>query len=113
MPVGITLHGQGKMAFDMEFVPLIQNSPRQVSLTLHPGILYGLSHGWTLGMRAAFVTSSSEFGFTPLVNKGWPIEGSLFKAYFIEFDLPVRFNQPPGMPSSSPVTFALHFGLGF
>jgi len=34
-------------------------------------------------------------GFTPLVNKSWPIKhnNSLFKAYFVEADLPVRFNR--------------------
>jgi hypothetical protein len=97
----------------MEFVPVVQNSPRQVSLTLHPGVLYGIGHGFTLGMRAAFVASSSQFGFTPLVNKSWPIEGSFFKAYFVEADLPVRFDRPQGLPGSNAVTFAMHFGVGF
>jgi hypothetical protein len=47
------------------------------------------------------------------VNKSWPIETGFFKAYFVEFDLPVRFNQPAGQQGSNPVTFALHFGVGF
>ena len=112
-PVGITLHGQGRLAFDMEFVPLIQNSPRQVNITLHPGLLWGFPHRFTVGMRAAFDAQSTQFGFTPLLNKSWPIEGSFFKAYFVEADLPVRFNRPAGQPATDPVTFALHFGLGF
>ena len=112
-PVGITLQGQGRMAFDMEFVPLIQNSPRQVNITLHPGLLWGVGHRFTLGMRAAFDAQSTQFGFTPLLNKSWPIEGGFFKAYFVEADLPVRFNRPAGQPATDPVTFALHFGLGF
>jgi len=112
-PVGITLHGQGRMAFDMEFVPLIQNSPRQVNITLHPGLLWGVGHRFTVGMRAAFDAQSTQFGFTPLLNKSWPIEGGFFKAYFVEADLPVRFNRPTGQPATNPVTFALHFGLGF
>lgn len=112
-PVGITLQGQGPMAFDMEFVPLIQNSPRQVNITLHPGLLWGVGHSFTLGMRAAFDAQSTQFGFTPLLNKSWPIEGGFFKAYFVEADLPVRFNRPAGQPATDPVTFALHFGLGF
>jgi hypothetical protein len=64
---------------------------------------------------AAFVIDSSELGFTPLVNKSWPIKakGSFFKAYFAEADLPVRFNRPVGGPDTDPVTFAMHFGVGF
>ena len=112
-PVGITVKGTGKTAFDLEFVPSIQDSPRQVTLTVHPGLLRSIGHGFTVGARLAFVVNSSEFGFTPLLNKSWPIEGGFFKAYFVEADLPVRFDRPVGGPSSNPVTFALHFGVGF
>jgi hypothetical protein len=116
-PMGITLKGKGKgpMVFDMEFVPSIQDSPRKVSLTLHPGLVWALGHGFGAGMRLAFDVNSSQFGFTPLLNKSWPIksEAGFFKAYFVEADLPVRFNRPPGAPSANPVTFAMHFGLGF
>jgi hypothetical protein len=112
-PMGFNIHGAGRMAFDMEFVPLIQDSPRQVSLTFHPGLIWALGHRYSFGMRAAFVAGSSEFGFTPLLNKSWPIEGSFFKAYFVEADFPVRFNRPAGQPATDPVTFGLHFGLGF
>lgn len=114
-PVGITVKGQGRFAFDMEFVPQIADSPRQVTLTLHPGGIWSIGHGFALGMRAAFDVNSSQFGFTPLVNKSWPIktEKGFFKAYFIEADLPVRFNRPLNGPASNPVTFAMHFGVGF
>ncbi|MGA2890634.1 MAG: hypothetical protein ABSE51_21585 [Terracidiphilus sp.] len=114
-PVGITVKGTGKMAFDLEFVSSVQDSPRDVSLTVHPGLLYGVGHGFTIGGRAAFVVDSAEYGFTPLLNKGWPIKskGSFFKAYFVEADLPVRFDRPVGGPNTNPVTFAMHFGLGF
>jgi hypothetical protein len=37
----------------------------------------------------------------------------LFKAYFVEAVLPVRFSRPVGGPMTDPVTFGLHFGLGF
>ena len=103
------------MALDLEFVPAIQDSPRKTNLTVHPGVVYGIGHGFGVGIRAAFDVNTSQFGFTPLLYKSWPIkhEGSLFKAYFVEADLPVRFNRPPGGPSTNPVTFAMHFGLGF
>ena len=112
-PVGITVKGTGKVAFDLEFVPLIQDQPRHVSLTVHPGIIYSLGRNWAVGTRLAFDVNSSQFGFTPLLNKSFPIENSFIKAYFVEADLPVRFNRPVGGPSTNPVTFALHFGVGF
>lgn len=112
-PFGVTVKGSGRMAFDFEFVPFVQDSPRNVSLTVHPGILYGLGHGFTFGTRVAFDVNSSQFGFTPLLNKSWPITGSFFKTYFVEADLPVRFNRPTGGPSTNAVTFVIHFGVGF
>ena len=112
-PMGITVKGGGKTAFDLEFVPAIQDKPRQVNLTVHPGLLRDVGHGFTLGMRLAFDVNSSQFGFTPLINKSWPIEHSFFKAYFVEAVLPVRFNRPAGGPATNPVTFGLHFGVGF
>ena len=121
-PVGITVKGSGRLAFDLEFVPFIQDSPRKTTLTVHPGLLYGIGHGFTVGMRLAFDVDSSQFGFTPLLNKSWPIgksnpgekgNGGFFKAYFVEAVLPVRFNRPTGGPSTNPVTFGLHFGVGF
>lgn len=114
-PMGITVKGQGRMAFDMEFVPFIQKNPRQITLTVHPGVVWSVRHGVGVGVRAAFDINSSQFGFTPLVNKSWTFKEAqgLFKSYFVEADLPVRFNRPPGGPSTNPVTFAVHFGVGF
>jgi hypothetical protein len=99
----------------MEFVPSIQDSPRKVSLTVHPGGVWSIGHGYAVGMRLAFDVNSSQFGFTPLLHKSWPIqsENGFFKAYFVEADLPVRFDRPTGGPATNPVTFAMHFGLGF
>ena len=114
--VGITIKGRGRMAFDMELVSAIHNSPRAVTLTVHPGVVWGVGHGFGVGTRAAFDINSSQFGFTPLLSKAWPIRsenGGFFKTYFAEADLPVRFNRPTGGPSTDPVTFAAHFGLGF
>jgi len=114
-PMGITFAGSGRMALDMEFVPSVKNTPRAVTLTVHPGLIWRLGHGFSLGGRAAFDVNTSQLGFTPLLNKSWPIQrqGSFFKAYFAEAVLPVRFNRPLGGPNDSPVTFGMHFGLGF
>jgi len=82
------------------------------SLTIHPGLVWNVGHHVGVGMRAAFDVNSSTYGFTPLVNKSWPIksEGSFFKAYFVEAVMPVRFNRPTVGPQTTPVTFAMHFG---
>jgi hypothetical protein len=116
-PVGVTFKGSGSMAFDLELVPSINTAPpRQTTLTVHPGLVWNLGHGWGAGARLAFDVNSSDWGFTPLVNHSWPIRGSehsFFKTYFIEGDLPVRFNRPVNGPKTNAVTFAMHFGLGF
>jgi hypothetical protein len=112
-PIGVTFKGKGRMAFDLELVPGVQDSPRNTSLTVHPGLVWGLGHRWAAGLRAAFDVNTPSFGFTPLVNYSWPIKDSFFKAYFVEAVLPVRFNRPTGGPDTTPVTFGLHFGLGF
>jgi len=115
-PIGITVKGQGRTAFDFELVPAIHTTGlKQTSLTVHPGLVWDIGHHFGAGMRAAFDVNSASWGFTPLINHSWPIrsEGGFFKAYFIEADLPVRFNRPAVGPGSNPVTFAMHFGLGF
>ncbi len=112
-PMGVTFKGNGNMAFDLELVPGVQATPRHTGLTVHPGLVWNLGHGWAAGMRAAFDVNSASYGFTPLLNHSWPIEGHFFKAYFVEAVLPVRFNRPTGGVPTTPVTFGLHFGLGF
>ena len=114
-PMGITVKGKGRMAFDLELVPSIQDTPRQVGLLVHPGLVWGIGHGFAVGARGAFDVNTAQFGFTPLVNKSWPIksENSFFKSYFAEAVLPVRFNRPTGFPATNAVTFGIHFGLGF
>ena len=114
--VGITVKGSGRTAFDLEFVPQYNaTGQRLTTLTIHPGLIYSLGHGYAVGLRAAFVVDNPTVGFTPLVNKSWPIKhnNSLFKAYFVEADLPVRFNRPVGAPATNAVTFAMHFGVAF
>jgi hypothetical protein len=101
------------MFFDFEFVPLISTTPHAVDVVVHPGLIWNLSHGFAMGARLAFHTSSPQYGFTPVVIKSWPIEHSFFKSYFLEFDFPVRFVRPEGGPSKNAFTFGLHFGVGF
>jgi hypothetical protein len=103
------------MAFDLELVPSVKNTPRAVTLTVHPGLVWGIGYGFAVGGRSAFDVNSLRLGFTLLVSKSWPItrEGSFFKVYFAEAALPIRFNRPLEGPDTNAVTFGVHFGLGF
>ena len=114
-PLGVTFHGQGRMSLDLEMVPNFSDSPRAVTLTVDPGVVWGISNGWSAGLRAAFDVNSSQVGFIPLVNKSWKFKDQkgFFKSYFVEADLPVKFSRPTGGQATNPVTFATHFGLGF
>lgn len=114
-PLGVSFHGQGRMTLDLEMVPSISDDPRAVTLTVDPGLVWRISHGWAAGGRVAFDVNSAQFGFIPLLNKSWKFKNDkgFFKAYFIEADLPVKFNRPTGGPATNSVTFATHFGLGF
>jgi len=114
-PIGVTFKGQGHLALDLEMIPSISDKPRDVALTIDPGVVWGLPHGIGIGLRAAFDVNSSQFGIIPLVNKSWEFKEpkGIFKRFFVEADLPVKFNRPTGGISTNPVTFATHFGLGF
>jgi hypothetical protein len=115
-PMGLTVKGGARTAFDLEFVPQYNaTGPRLTTLTVHPGVLWGFGKTWAVGVRAAFVIDQPTVGFTPLLHKNFPIKNrhGLIKAYFVEADLPVRFNRPVNAPATDAVTFATHFGVAF
>jgi hypothetical protein len=114
-PMGITVKGSGRTAFDLEFVPQYNaTGQRLTTLTVHPGVLWGFGGTWAAGIRAAFDVNQPTVGFTPLLHKNFPIKNhGLLKAYFVEADLPVRFNRPTNAPATNAVTFAMHFGVAF
>lgn len=111
-PIGIVIRNSSPFAFDFEFVPTINNSPRQnVTLTVHPGIVYGFKKNYTAGIRAAFDIGGDAYGFTPLIQRSWKIKGNT--KYFIEADFPVRFRQQPDLRRTTSGTFTAHFGVAF
>ncbi|HLJ30554.1 MAG TPA: hypothetical protein VKY85_27870 [Candidatus Angelobacter sp.] len=114
-PIGVTFKGTEHMNIDLEMIPFISQKPKQVTLTVDPGIVWSVSHGVGVGIRTAFNVNSSSWGFIPLVNKTWKFKQpvGLFKAYFAEVDLPIQFSRPTGGIATNSVTFATHFGLGF
>jgi hypothetical protein len=117
-PFGVGVRPEGwPVVLDFEFVPEVHPSSRSTTLLVHPGVILPLPNDWAVGMRAAFEINQNSVGFTPLVNKSFPVTGHKFK-WFVEGDLPVRFvrvNNPfPARPiDSTTVGFVLHLGLAF
>lgn len=113
-PAGITVKFDRRLAFDVEFVPFIDNG-RMNELLFHPGILLDLGGGFTLGNRLAFETSSTAYGFTPLLNKAFNLGEN--GNFFTKLVLPVRFGEKileSGMTDNfSAFTIGLHTGIAF
>jgi hypothetical protein len=110
-PTGITVKTASRFAFDLELVPLIHSGSKNVDLTVHPGVLYDLGHRWTGGLRAAFDVNQKSWGFTPLINLGFPQANGT--TLFAELDLPVRFQQTALDQGQTAVTAAVHLGWAF
>src|ERR1700736_4482574 len=54
-PVGITVKGSGRTAFDFELDPFINTTgTRTTTLTVAPGLVWRLGRGWAAGARLAF-----------------------------------------------------------
>ncbi len=82
---------------------------------MHPGVIKPLPKHWAAGLRSAFEVNQNSLGFTPLVNKSFPIPGYKVR-WFVEGDLPVRFSQisnGTSAPNATSVGFAFHLGLAF
>jgi hypothetical protein len=110
-PMGITVKTSDKWAFDLEFVPVIQNDPLGVTLTVHPGIIRGLSEGWAVGLRMAFDVNQASWGFTPLVNKALVQQHGC--TWFVEGVVPIRFQSDPAGGNRTAIGLAVHTGVGF
>ena len=112
-PMGITVKPGGKWAFDLELVPVLDfndDGPLGVPLTVHPGVLRDLGGNWTFGMRMAFDIGGASWGFTPLINKGFP-KGN--HAWFVEAVVPIRFQDDAAGEGSTAIGFGVHLGVGF
>src|SRR5205809_1618261 len=59
-PLGVTFKGSGRMAYDLELVPGVQDSPRLTTLTVHPGLVWNVGHDFGVGLRAAFDVNSPQ-----------------------------------------------------
>ena len=111
-PTGVTVKMRDDWAFDLELVPVIQNDPLFVSLTVHPGIIHSLPNAFAAGLRMAFDVNQPSWGFTPLLNRAFPVRGHNY-AYFVEGVVPIRFHQDSSRDTSTSIGFAVHAGVGF
>ena len=110
-PMGITVKKNDRWAFDLELVPVLDfddEGPLGVPLTVHPGVLRSLGGKWTLGLRMAFDIGGASWGFTPLLNRGLGSSG-----YFVEFVVPIRFQDDEFGEGSTAIGFGIHLGVGF
>ena len=98
-------------AFDLELVPTVQKNPLNVTLTVHPGAVWGVGGGWGAGARLAFDVNQASWGFTPILNHGLLKVGN-DATLFGELVLPIRF-QDYGSGIVTSVGFGVHVGVGF
>jgi hypothetical protein len=108
-PTGITVKTNEQWAFDLEFVPVV-TSNRFTSLTVHPGVIRSLPNSLAVGLRMAFDVRESSWGFTPLLNRGFPV-GPV--TYFVESVVPIRFLQNAVGKSQTSIGLGVHVGVGF
>lgn len=111
-PAGVTVQATERVAFDLELVPVIQDEPLSVDLTVHPGVLVSFGSAYTAGLRAAFDVGGDAWGVTPLLARGFPIaDGSA--VYFVELDVPIRVLDDATGSSDVSVGIAFHTGIAF
>lgn len=112
-PTGIGIGITDKITFDLEFVPIINDTPEQsVELVIHPGAIFSLQNGFAAGVRFALEVEGDAWGFTPLVARGFPIEGTNVN-YFVELDFPIRFFDDALGDKTESVGIAFHSGISF
>lgn len=113
-PIGISLATPSKLIIDLEVVPFIaplieKRQNYEVHLLYHPGVLFPLKSGFTMGLRAAFEAGTGQFGYTFLINKSFNL--STNTKYFIEVVAPGRWG--PNEKSGYTQVLAFHTGVAF
>jgi hypothetical protein len=110
VPTGFGIRKFGKFNLDIEVVPVFQNAPRDVSLELHPGLVYGVSPNLAAGLRLAVDVEGNAWGFTPLLNRTLYVART--HSLFGEVVMPIRFADAAGGTRKS-IGFGVHVGVGF
>lgn len=110
-PTGITIRTSARWAFDLELVPVIQNEPLHVDLTIHPGVIRSLGSGFGAGLRMAFDVKRPSWGFTPLLNRRFALGAGT--SLFGELVVPIRFQIDPAGEGFTSIGLGVHAGIGF
>lgn len=110
-PTAITIRTSPRWAFDFELVPTIQNEPLHVDLTVHPGVIASIGGGFGAGLRMAFEVNRPAWGFTPLVQRVFPLGAGT--SLFGELEVPIRFQIDPLGEGFTSVGVGIHAGIGF
>jgi hypothetical protein len=111
-PTGITVRKSDVFAFDLELAPVVQNDPRHIDLTLHPGVAWGIGNGFSVGGHVAFDIGRESWGFTPLFNRGL-VQMRKDTTFFGELDVPIRFKEDSRGNAFTSIGLAVVVGVGF
>jgi hypothetical protein len=110
-PTGITIKTSQRIAFDLELVPVIQNEPLHVDLTVHPGLILTAADRLNLGLRMAFDVGRPSWGLTPLVNRSFRLTDNC--SVFGELVVPIRFQIDALGNGFTSIGIGIHTGIGF
>ncbi len=111
-PFALTVRTDSPVAFDFEFIPIINTPSNQdFRFLVHPGIVYSFKKHYAAGVRAAYEFGTGSYGFTPIVNRSFKLKGKT--NYFIEADFPVRRERRPDHSRFASIGFAVHSGINF
>ncbi len=111
-PFALTVRTNSPVAFDFEFIPIINTPSNQdFRFLVHPGIVYSFKKHYAAGVRAAYEFGTASYGFTPIVNRSFKLKGKT--NYFIEADFPVRWERRPDRSRFASIGFAVHSGINF
>jgi hypothetical protein len=91
---GVTVKLTDRWAIDFEMVAYSNflGSANVSTLVIDPGLVYSFDFA-SVGLRSAVhVGQTQNWGFIPIINKGFPLGDGTVKA-FVELDLPVFFNE--------------------
>ncbi|MDQ3220196.1 MAG: hypothetical protein M3Q26_05510 [Acidobacteriota bacterium] len=110
-PFALIVRTDSPVAFDFEFVPIINTPSNQdFRFLIHPGVVYNYKK-YGFGLRAAYEVGTGSYGFTPLVSRSFKLTKKT--NYFIEADFPVRRERRPDRTRFTSVQFAVHSGISF
>ncbi len=111
-PFGLTVRTNGPIAFDFEFIPTLNTPTNQnFRFLVQPGIVYTFKKDYLVGLRGAYEEGTGNYGFTPIVSRSFKLTEKI--NYFIEADLPVRWESRLDGSGFTSVQFALHTGITF